>query len=117
MRVPPALRRLGSWPAATAVRYLLVIGVLVGAAGVAGRLLSWPVLTASLGPTAYVFAAHQGTETARLRNALIGHTVAVGAGLAALAVFGLVHHPSVSATGAPSLTQVAASAAASGVTV
>lgn len=52
-----------------------------------------------------------------VQNAVIGHTVAVGAGLAALAVFGLVQHPSVTATGAPSFTQAAAAAVAAGVTV
>lgn len=102
---------------ATAIRYLCLTAVLVGAVGIAGRLLVWPLLTSTVGPTAYVFAAHPQTEAARFRNAVVGHGVAIGSGLGALWAFGLIDHPSVSATGAPSLVQVAASAVAVGVTL
>ena len=116
---PPGARATSrsAQPLAVAFRYLIVVGVLVAAAGVAGRYLSWPLLTATIGPTAYVFASHPRTETSRLRNAVIGHGVAVGAGLAAVALFGLWHHPSVSALGAPSLSQVAAAALAAAATM
>ena len=67
---------------ALGLRYLLLTGVLVGAVGIAGRFLAWPLLTSTVGPTAYVFAAHPRTEAARSRNALVGHAVASPAGSA-----------------------------------
>ncbi len=99
------------------LRYLLLTGALVGAVGIAGRFLAWPLLTSTVGPTAYVFAAHPRSENSRFRNALVGHGVAIGCGLAALAVFGLVRYPSVSQTGSPSAAQVAASVLGVGLTV
>lgn len=102
---------------AVGVRYLVITGVLMGIVGLVGHGASWPLLTATLGPTAYVFAAHPNTETARVRNALLGHAVAIGTGVGALAIFGLWHHPSISATGAPTLDQVGAAAVATGVTM
>jgi hypothetical protein len=102
---------------ALAVRYLCITAGVIGAAGLTGSAISWTVLTAALGPRAYVFAAHPHTAASRWRNAVIGHTAAIGAGVASLAVFGLWHHASVSATGAPTLAQVGASAAAGGATV
>ena len=65
----------------------------MGAVGIAGRWLAWPLLTSTVGPTAYVFAAHPHSEAARFRNALIGHGVAIACGLGALALFGLVAVP------------------------
>ena len=100
-----------------ALRYLLLTGGVVAAVGVAGRWLAWPLLTSTVGPTAYVFVAHPDSETSRLRNALIGHTVAVAAGLGALVAFGLQHRPSLAVTGTPSYSQAAAAAAAAAVTV
>jgi HPP family len=99
------------------LRYLLLTGILVGAVGLAGRLLAWPLLTSTIGPTAYVFAANPDSETARFRNALAGHLVALGCGLAALAVFGMTRYPSISTTGSPSLRQVAAAVTGVGCTV
>lgn len=52
----------------------------------------FPLLTAVLGPTAYVFAAHPQSETARIRNATIGHSCAVLVGVSTLAVFGFVNN-------------------------
>lgn len=99
------------------LRYLCLTVLLVGAVGLAGRFLAWPLLTSTVGPTAYVFAAHPRAEVSRFRNALIGHGVAIGAGLGALTAFGLRHHPSVTAAGGPSYRQVAAAAVAVGVTL
>jgi hypothetical protein len=101
----------------TAARYLGLTGLLVGVVGLAGRWLAWPLLTSTVGPTAYLFAAHPRTEPAGLRNAAIGHAVALGLGLGALALFGLEHDPSVSSAGIPSWRQVIASAAAVGLTM
>jgi len=100
-----------------AARYLCLTALLVGVVGLAGRWLAWPLLTSTVGPTAYLFATHPRTEPARLRNAAIGHAVAVGLGLGAFVLFGLEHHPSVSRAGMPSWRQVLASAAAVGVTM
>ncbi|HTU38250.1 MAG TPA: HPP family protein [Acidimicrobiales bacterium] len=99
------------------MRYLLVTGTLVGAVGLAGRFLAWPLLTSTIGPTAYVFAAHPDTEAARFRNALVGHALALGCGLGALGAFGLTQYPSISTTGSPSLRQVAAAAVGVGLTI
>ncbi len=80
----------------------------VGAVELAGRFLAWPLLTSTIGPTAYVFAAHPNSEAARFRNALAGHSVALGCGLAALTIYGVMRYPSISTTESPSLQQVAA---------
>jgi HPP family len=98
-------------------RYFLLTGVLVGAVGLAGRFLAWPLLTSTIGPTAYVFAAHPDSEAARFRNALAGHSVALGCGLAALAIFGLTRYPSISTSGSTSLRQVVAAVTGVGFTV
>ncbi len=101
----------------SAARYLCLTGLLVGVVGLAGRWLSWPLLTSTVGPTAYLFAAHPRTEPARLRNAGVGHAVALGIGLGAFVLFGLEHDPSVSRAGMPSWRQVLASAVAVGLTM
>lgn len=97
--------------------YLVITAVVVGAIGVAGELVVWPLLTSTLGPTAYVFAAHPTSESARWRNAVLGHSVALASGLAALAAFGLWNEPSAGRNGYATLAQVGASAAAVGVTL
>lgn len=117
MRSDPAREGPGSTRLALGVRYLLLTGVLVAAVGIGGRFLAWPLLTSTIGPTAYVFAAHPRSEAAKFRNALVGHAVAVACGLVALSVFGLLHHPSVSQTGSPTWSQVAAAVFGTGLTV
>lgn len=95
-----------------------VLGTLVlVVVGVAGRFASWPLLTATLGPTLYVFLAHPKSATARLRAAVIGHATAVASGLAMLAVFGLWAHAGVSTVGHPTLRQAGAAACAVGATL
>ena len=117
MRSEPSDGRLWTGRAALGLRYLLLTGALVGAVGLAGRWLAWPLLTSTVGPTAYVFAAHPHSEAARFRNALAGHGAAIGCGLGALAVFGLVRYPSISQTGSPSVAQVAAAVLCVGLTL
>jgi hypothetical protein len=102
---------------AAGLRYLVVTAVLVAAVGAGGWWLSWPLLTSTVGPTAYVFVAHHTSATGRVRNAMTGHGIGVVAGLGALSAFGLLHAPSESALGAPTLRQIAAAALAVGVTV
>jgi len=99
------------------LRYLVLTGVLVGVTGVAGTLLTWPLLTTAIGPTAYMLVAHPGSVTSQLRNAVLGHAVAIVVGLGSLAAFGLWSHPSVSADRHPVPAQVAASALAVGLTL
>jgi HPP family len=99
------------------MRYLLFTGMLVGAVGVAGHYLAWPLLTSTIGPTAYVFAAHPRSDAARFWNAVAGHAVAIACGLGALFVFGLVRRPSASESIAPAWAQVAAAVVAVGLTV
>lgn len=108
----------GSRPrAALALRYLLLSGLVIGVVGLAGHWVAWPILTSTLGPTAYTFVAHPESETSRFRNALIGHSAGLGVGLGVLIVFGLLHCPPVSTTGTLSFLQAAAAATAVGVTV
>jgi hypothetical protein len=102
---------------AVAGRYLTITVVLLFAVGVAGHFVAWPVLTSTLGPTVYVFAANPGTEAARFRNATVGHAVAIVVGLGAVATFGLWNHAPVSPSHGPTLAQAAAAAAAAGVTL
>ena len=99
------------------MRYLLLTGVLVGAVGIAGRYLAWPLLTSTVGPTAYVFAAHPGSEAARFRNALIGHAVAIACGLAALPSSDSSGTRRSAGPGRPPLAQVAAAVPGVGLTV
>ena len=100
-----------------AVRYLTITIVLIFAVGVAGHLIAWPVLTSTLGPTVYVFAANPGTESARFRNATVGHAVAIVVGLGAVAAFGLWSHGPISPFRGPTLAQAGAAAIAAGVTL
>jgi hypothetical protein len=102
---------------AVAVRYLTIAVILLFAVGVAGHFVAWPLLTSTLGPTAYVFVANPGTETARVRNATVGHAMAIVVGLGAVAAFGLWSHAPVSSSHGPTLAQAGAAATAAGVTL
>lgn len=66
----------------------LRIAVLAGTAliliGLAEHLTSWPLLTSTLGPTAYVFFAHPREQWSSVRNASVGHAVGILAGLGSL---------------------------------
>jgi hypothetical protein len=98
-------------------RLFLLVAVGLAAVGTGGHFLGWPLLTSTLGPTGYVFAAHPDSETARMRNAITGHAAAVASGLFAVAVFGLWGYPSVARQGHSALPQVGAAAVAAGLTV
>ena len=75
------------------LRLLVLVGGLLLGIAIASRQLGVGLLTAALGPTAYMFAAHPDTEAARVRNAVVGHSTAVASGLASLALFGLFWSP------------------------
>lgn len=99
------------------LRFVLLAGGSLAVVGAVGRGLTWPALTATLGPTAYVFAAHPASEGGRLRNAILGHAVGIGCGLAMLAAFGLWSAPSLAKTGYPTWAHVGAAALAAGLTL
>lgn len=101
----------------TGLRYLLLPMLVISVVGAVGWLVAWPTLASTIGPTAYVFVAHPESEAARLKNSVAGHVVAVGAGLAALAAFGLWNQPPLAMTGSPSPAEIGACAAAVGVTL
>ena len=101
----------------TGLRFVVLAGISLAVVGAVGRGLTWPTLTPTLGPTAYVFAAHPASEGGRLRNAILGHTAGIGCGLAMLAAFGLWSAPSLAKTGYPTWKHVGAAALAAGLTV
>jgi CBS domain-containing membrane protein len=69
--------------------------VTLGVSGLAAFVAKEPLLFPSLGPTAFLFFESPASPQASPRNTLIGHTVAILAGAFSLAIFGLLHHPSV----------------------
>lgn len=100
------------------LRIGLLVGILLAAVGTAGLLSGAGVwLTAALGPSAYLLVAHPRDVTARARNAVVGHSAALVAGLVALAVFGLWDAPSVAETHRESWPQIAAQAVAIALTL
>jgi hypothetical protein len=103
--------------ALTGVRFGIIVGVAIAASGAVGRYIEWPAITAALGPTSYVFAAHPRSEGARLRNAVIGHGVGVAAGLAALAIFGLWGVPGETLVGYPTWPRIGAAVVGIAVTL
>lgn len=112
------MTRQGAGVTALAGLRLFVMGAIaIAAVAIGGRFLQWPLLTATLGPTVYVFVAHPESETARVRNAVLGHLCAVGAGVAMLAAFGLWHHPATAVEGHSDLRQAGAAALAVGITL
>ena len=114
--MPPVERHHGDRLSAAA-RLFLLGSALLACVGIGGRFLEWPLLTATLGPTLYVFLAHPQSETSRVRSAVIGHGTAVALGLAALAAFGLWTHPASAVLGHSSLRQAGAAAVAVGCTL
>jgi hypothetical protein len=97
---------------------LLVLGAIVlTAVGLTDRLLAWPLLTATVGPTAYQLLAHPEERAARFRTALTGHVAAITIALATIAAFGLRHEPSAARLGHVTGPQVAATAVAVGLTL
>ncbi len=75
----------------TFVACLLALAV----SGLAAYFTKQPLLFPSLGPTAFLFFESPMSPQSSPRNTLIGHLVAVLAGAASLAIFGLLNDPSV----------------------
>ena len=86
--------RFGARPGEAAYTFVACL-LALGVSGLAAYLAKQPLLFPSLGPTAFLFFEQPMAKTARPRNTLIGHLVAILAGALSLALFGLLHHPSV----------------------
>lgn len=75
----------------TGLRMAVLAGGALCLIGVAGTFAGIPMLTATLGPTAYLLFVQPGPRWDRLRGAAVGHAVAIVAGLAGLAAAGRWH--------------------------
>ena len=73
------MKRLGA-----SLRIALLSGVAVLLIGLADHFSSWPMLTSTLGPTAYLLFIHPGQKMSSLRNAAAGHGIGIAAGAAGL---------------------------------
>lgn len=98
-----------------ALRLLIQSVFVVGVVGVVGYFAGLVMVTSTVGPTAYLMLAHPDEVTARVRNAVAGHGVALGCGLACAAAFGIWQHPPMSRLGDTTLNQVGATALATAV--
>lgn len=107
-------RRIGG-SAGTGLYALLLCALVVVVTGLVGLVLHEPWLFPSLGPTLMIFFESPRSPAARPRDALIGHGVALLAGLFALVLFGLRDHPSAVTEGL-TLSRVLAAAVALGLT-
>ncbi|GAA4623534.1 hypothetical protein GCM10023196_020080 [Actinoallomurus vinaceus] len=115
-----AVRRTSAqWSARfmVALRLLIQSGLLVAVIGVVGHFAGLVLVTSTVGPTAYLMLAHPDHVTARVRNAVAGHGVAIGSGLACAAAFGLWEHPPMTRLGNTTLNQAGATAPATAVTL
>src|SRR6476469_9842374 len=73
--------------------------VAIGLSGTWAYLVKQPLLFPSLGATAFLIFETPMAEVGSPRNTIIGHTVGVAAAVLSLAIFGLLHSPSVYVTG------------------
>lgn len=73
--------------------------VVLGGLGALASIFRQPYLFPSIGPTVMVLAERPRSASAHPRNVLVGHGVAIIAGLLALVVFGLWHAPPVTSSG------------------
>jgi CBS-domain-containing membrane protein len=80
--------------AAAGYGFLLCL-LTMAAVGIVGLVVHQPYLFPSLGPTVMLFFESPLSRSAAPRNTLVGHGVAILAGVASLALFGLTNHPPV----------------------
>jgi CBS-domain-containing membrane protein len=99
----------------TALRIFTSCFTVLAALGVLALVARQPYLFPSLGPTAMLFFDSPTQPAASPRNTLIGHGVAIAAGVLCLTVFGLLHHPPVLQEGV-SWSRVAAAALSAALT-
>lgn len=75
----------------SAVRMAVLAGGALCLVGLAGTWVGIPLLTATLGPTAYFFFVRPGRRWDTLRGAAVGHAVGIVAGLVGLLATGRWH--------------------------
>jgi CBS-domain-containing membrane protein len=73
--------------------------VAIGLSGTWAYIVKQPLVFPSLGATAFLIFETPMAEVGSPRNTIIGHTVGILAGTASLAIFGLLHAPSVYVSG------------------
>src|SRR5436305_801583 len=71
----------------------------IGLSGTWAYLVKQPLVFPSLGATAFLIFETPMAEVGTPRNTIIGHSVGILAGAVALAIFGLLHAPSVYVSG------------------
>src|ERR1700751_1055299 len=71
----------------------------IGLSGTWAYIVKQPLVFPSLGATAFLIFETPMAEVGTPRNTIIGHSVAVAAGVLALAIFGLLDAPSVYVSG------------------
>jgi HPP family len=74
-----------------AIRVGALAGVTILVIGMAGQVTGWLLVTSTLGPTAYFLFVHRRHRWSSMRNAVTGHSVGLGAGLAGLWLTGNWH--------------------------
>ena len=82
-------------PRGDALFTFIACALVMVVSGFAAYLFKRPLLFPSLGPTVFLFFETPMAPNASPRNTLIGHLVAILAGALSLAIFGLLHDPSV----------------------
>lgn len=87
----PALSRHVTSRLVTGLRMAVLAGGSLCLVGLAGTFAGIPMLTSTLGPTAYLFFAQPGPRWDRLRGAAEGHAVGIVAGLIGFAAAGRWH--------------------------
>jgi CBS domain-containing membrane protein len=88
----------------------------IGLSGTWAYVVKQPLLFPSLGATAFLIFETPMAEVGSPRNTIIGHSVGVAAAVFSLAIFGLLHSPSVYVIGisVPRIAAVALSVALTG---
>jgi hypothetical protein len=114
MTTPPRHMMLRS---VSAARLLVLCAGLVLAVGGFAGVLREPLLAAAIGPTLYVLVVHPETDVARVKNAVLGHSAAIGSSLLSLALLGLWRTPPVLGSADIPFRRTAAAALAIGLTV
>jgi CBS-domain-containing membrane protein len=71
----------------------------IGLSGTWAYIVKEPLVFPSLGATAFLIFETPMAEVGSPRNTIIGHTVGILAGVTSLAIFGLLHAPSVYVSG------------------
>ena len=101
--------------AGSALYTLITAFVAVASSGLVAYLLGQPLILLALAPTAVLFFKNPLDQSASPRSAIVGHSVAMAAGLLSLAIFGLLDEPGAT-RGGFSLTYVVAGILATALT-